>query len=100
MSDKPAQQNIRLSKLHTMVSRLVAGIPIIVQSIYRLNKWIASFLHLPDWASKQLLKAEIFVLLGIGSQMIQLEEYAFAIACWVAVCLIWISKAVSWGGFP
>lgn len=53
--------------------------------------WIGLQLHI---SSKYAAGAGMLVLWGVGMTLIQVDEYACAIACWILSALVLISKAV------
>jgi hypothetical protein len=93
----PPQRDSRIRNIMSALRRLFYDF---AHKLQGFNDWVSKHLHFPAWLSGQLVKLEIIGLLGAGTQMIQLEEYALAIAFWFVAALMWFAKAVSWNGLP
>jgi hypothetical protein len=72
------------------------SLPAIARSLHALNVRLAQKLGISREWSGRFFKIEVGVLLGGGATMIQLGEYAFAVAFWVVLALIWVSKILDW----
>src|SRR6266567_875624 len=59
----------------------------------RLNGWIAKKLNIAS--TKWFVGAELGFIFFLGLGMIQVDEYAVALAAWIVFCFIWASKAAS-----
>src|SRR5712691_2260682 len=60
-----------------------------------INQEIAGWFNL---STQWLLGVEISALIFFGFTMIQVDEYAVAVSCWVILAVIWVSKAFDWDG--
>jgi len=55
--------------------------------------WIGKQLHISSkWASR----FGFVVLWGVGMTFIQVDEYFFALVCWIASAIVLLSKAIHW----
>src|SRR2546422_277311 len=60
------------------------------------SRWLSE--HLPG-SLRWLASFEWIVPVGAGFTMIQVEEYAFATACWAASLLVIVAKVITWKGW-
>src|SRR2546426_1071315 len=66
-------------------------------SLYRrlrqINEGIATRLNI---SARRVVSVEIGVLVSFGFTMIQVDEYAAAVASWTVVGIIWLAKVGHW----
>jgi hypothetical protein len=90
---------VRLS-LMGRLRRIIFGIWNALLAIARrlraFNVGLAQKFHMSQEWPQRLFKIEVGVLLASGATMIQLAEYAFAVALWIVLALIWVSKVLDW----
>jgi hypothetical protein len=68
---------------------------VIASSLRRLNDRIASATKVP---AQVVGVAEILFLVSFGFTMIEVDEYAAAIAVWIVLCFFWFAKVLDWKG--
>ncbi len=77
-----------------ILKRIRSGLALFSNRVLSLTGWASTSLHIPSkWAN-----AGFIVVLGLGMTFIQVDEYALAVALWVASATVLFAKAIHWKG--
>src|ERR1700744_5710341 len=86
----------RPPEMSRFTAKLRVAITAMVHRIGDFNTWSAAKLHT---TRERIFQAEIGGLLAFGFTMMQIGEWAVAVACWMLLGFILAVKILAWSGF-